>query len=73
MIVVRTSGTCCRDRVHIAQVDTITRRIRLARAERKGLEPDLCWRPATFLVDGEPRCAAHAGRNALTFLLGEKT
>jgi hypothetical protein len=42
---------------------------RQARARLAGTEPTQCLCLASFMVDGEPMCRAHAGKAALRILM----
>ncbi len=37
--------------------------------KRKGIPVDECGKTGDFLVDGDPRCRAHAGQAALRYLV----
>lgn len=59
--------------MHVAEADTLTRRIREHRARKAGREPGQCAMRAAYLVDGKPLCLNHAGQAALKILMGETT
>ena len=55
--------------VRVSSKMTITRHIREQNAKAAGHPPDQCGRPATYEVDGDCLCRAHAGDRALHYVL----
>lgn len=58
----------CTHKVHVGPVDTWARRYRVSTAAKAGNPPEVCSARAAYVIDGEPRCANHAGQDALAFL-----
>ena len=58
----------CTHKVRLSKVRTGTRAWRERIAREKGRPADVCGRRATHLINGEPRCFAHAGQEALRIL-----
>lgn len=61
----------CEANVRLAEGDTITKRIRVWRAERAGRPVEQCGLRAMYRIDGCPLCLNHAGQRALDILAGE--
>lgn len=62
----------CLAKVKVSSVNTRTRQFREWKTNHRGVAIDRCADIALWRVDGEPLCAAHAGRKALEILEGQK-
>lgn len=63
----------CAFKIHVAAgLKTTAAQRGLYQRKRLGVPVDQCGKRGDFRVDGEVRCRAHAGHEALNHLLGEK-
>ncbi len=62
----------CSAKCHPMGVVPYFRERRKIRAARKGFREDLCQASSTYVLNGKPYCAKHAGIVALEILMKEK-
>lgn len=61
----------CVATVRVSSELTVTARQRRERSARRGVPAEQCGSYATWMLDGQPLCLAHAGRRAIAVLAGE--
>lgn len=66
---IRRDRPACTQTVKVSATPTQTSQHRAHMARRLGREPDACPLKADFIIGGKPLCRAHAGQEALNYLI----